>query len=593
MHCTSSWVLLLLSSLPLVRTWVVLSRHSAQIAFHSALDTETERVITTGVLFQTPFRDYTLGGASDSDCFIALNDVHASSTGSKLSRSLYETPQLCTHFELFPQSTSTATTGSGTDWPAGVSAGMDGNRGTVSSIRDITSLYADWKFQTVVLLPTAHFPVALTTDHLGRVYVGMHSTGGILPPAGAVTSTSESNGGLINMFKYYQQMTHPNHTTQVVSPKIVRINMLTGATDWTLELTTTEGRSTIGGMVHIPSRHWIVVAGSSNGRGSLVGAGEWSSSWDGYITRIHVNGTVDDAAGAATYLAAQHSTRVQSQVGKDDYIHGICASGDNIFIVGSTTGEMTADVTSEQGGAFIKMLDIDTFQVKWTKQWPGLGVAALKCSATSGLVYVAGQVPGGTLLNDDRRSFVSSTQDLFASLLDTNNGKIFWTRQIDSRKHDTVANIFVSSVTGDLIMAHNAMDFERGNNEIITSTFREADGFHDWQDWPESADPLLGRTASASDHSPSSNDVGVTKESNGTAALPVMLMILAIAAISSLVIIFVSRRRKSIVGREDEHGIELEENGVSDDAVNDLSLAQPPPEEELGEWENNKSLELV
>ena len=497
---SSRWIahhaLVLVWVIPLVHTWIISSRHNTQLAFHSAFDTRKARVLTTGVLFRTALKDYTLSGPSDTDCFISVG----------FDRALYETPQLCTHFEMFPVRTSGGL-------PAGVSLGMDGNQASIASIWQLTEYNRDWRFADVLLLPVGQFPIALATDSSGSAYVGMHETNGELPPS---AEASQPERELHNLYNYHRRMTHPSETIQVESPILVKINMLTGTREWQVELTTTYGRSTIGGIVHLPSRNLIVVAGSSNGEGSLVGASEWSNSWDGYLTLINATtGTMDEETTSTTSFLSERSERVQSQVGADDYIHGICAVDDNLLIVvGSSTGQMTSDATTKNGGAFVRVYDVDTLKVKWTYQWPGGAlVEALKCVATTRYVYVAGHVPAGVSVEtkEETKYSIPSTQDLFVSMLDTSDGSLHWTRQIDSRRHDSLANIFLSP-TGDLIMAHNAMDFEIGFNEVLTSTVSSANGFYDWQDLPSDVDPLGGQLPSPSFMQPDASSSNFSRE---------------------------------------------------------------------------------
>ena len=571
--------------IPLTHTWIISSRHNTQLAFHSAFDSRKALVLTTGVLFRTALKDYTLSGPSDTDCFISLG----------FDRALYESPQLCTHFEMFPVSTSGGL-------PAGVSLGIDGNQASISSILQLTEYNQDWRFADVHLLPVGQFPIAVATDASGSAYIGMHETNGELPPA---AKPSQPEQELLNLYKYHRRMTHPWETTHVESPIIVKVNILTGKQEWRLNLTTTYGRSNIGGVVHLPSRNLVVVAGSSNGEGSLVGGGEWSNSWDGYLTLINATtGKMDEETTSTTSFLSEHSERIQSQVGADDFIHGLCAVDDNLLIVvGSTTGKMTSDTTAMNGGAFVRVYDVDTLKVKWTYQWPGgMHVEALKCAATSRYVYVAGHVPAGVSLEKKggTRDSIPSTQDLFVSLLDTSDGNLRWTRQIDSRRNDTLANIFVSP-TGDLVMAHNAMDFELGFNEVLTSTVSNSDGFYDWKDLPSDMDPLGGQMPTVSSMQPDASSSQISKEkksregsqSTSTAA-KVISTVLAFAACILLLMVVIRRvRRRNVMfdleGPESkEHDqppiIEDEDFDSNDLELRDVVQPEPVAAEPSDDW---------
>lgn len=463
--------------------YVVLSRHSTQVAFHSAVDSRGDQFLTTGVLFRTPFFEYTLSGASDSDCYIGLGGARG------FGRAIYKSPQFCTRFEMYPPIESL---------PSGVSAGMDGTQGTLSTIDLVTSDFDVLPHITTVLLPIHQFPVDLATDAQGGVYVGMHDTTGLVPPPAALEPDRE----LSHIIQYYTQMTHPRESTQTISPILAKYDMVqsgnTNVAKWELELTTTNGRSTIGFILYASSRDLVVVVGSSNGQGTLVGAGAFSNSWDGYVTLVNATtGTADTSAGDQTHLIAEHSLRVQSQVNQDEYLLGACLQDDDLFILGTSTGKMTTEA-EEGGGAFIMKLDIDTFQVHWTHQWSGAGSEAMFCSFTVDGLYVAGHVPPNILLEEDPqiRDWVSPTQDVFVALVDMADGTPRWTRQIDSREDDRLANI-LTTATGHLFLAFNAMDFDLGVSDIISMLVQRSDGYHDWQDIPQDSKILRGITTAS------------------------------------------------------------------------------------------------
>jgi len=468
------WVdrLPLLALLPVVHTLVITSKHRAQLAFDSAYDHEGSRVLTTGIYFRSALRDYTLYGPAYTDCFIEEG----------VERALYQTPQLCTHFEIFPE-------GKKSELPAVVSLGMDGDQASIASIPSLTEDRKDWQLQNIMELPSRQFPVAVATDVSGGVYVGMHSTGGkVLPiePSGVDKQLSNING-------YYELMTRPGPMTRAGSPIIVRMDMIKRRQSWRMKLNTTDGHSAIGGIVHLPHKDLIVIAGSTNGHGMLVGAGATSSSWDGFITILNATSGEADREKASMPSYSTQSLKINSQIGQTDYALGICAHDDEVYVVGTTTGQMTPTATS--GGAFIQAYDVDTLNIKWTHQWSGDGVEALKCLVTSRKeIYIAGHVPSEVVVDDERRSSSSYTQDIFVSLLDGSDGTVRWTRQIDSRRHDTVAKIMLNraSTNANLIITHNAMDLVWGVNEIVTSTIAKDDGFHDWQELPDSVDPLGG-----------------------------------------------------------------------------------------------------
>lgn len=500
---------------------MTLSRHSTQIALHANIDAITGRVITTGVLFRAAFKDITIQGYSDTDCYIAVGDTRG------FGRGLFETPQMCTHFGIFPEPPD----GIETDplsVPRGFSIGVHDDQSMVATV-DFTGEYDLLNMTNLVHLPSKSFPVSFHSDFQGNVFIGAHRTGGLLPPP----APSNPDDELREIYNYYLLMTDPMKTTQFLSPLVVKVDMKTQKILWQLEFTTENGRSDIGKVLHLPSRDLLVVAGSSNGKGSYVGAGEWSNSWDGYITKLNATtGIVDDSAANQTYIAAEHSVRIQSQVDRDDLILGMCASDDKLYVTGTTTGKMNPDAT-EFGGAFLMKLDVDTLNVLWIQQWYGQGVRGIKCVASSTIVYVAGHVPQGVSMKDDttRTLKTSKNQDLFIALVDAEDGSKKWTRQFDSRRHDHLSEIFFMS-TGDLIFVGNAMDFQKGISDIYVASITMADGFYDWQGLPPDVDPIRGAvnpvtfTQGAENGSQTSSDKNKTAIIVSATVVPCVILLL-------------------------------------------------------------------
>lgn len=491
-----------------VNSFVTLSRHSTQVAFHSNIDDVTGRVITTGVLFRASFKDVTLQGYSDTDCYIANGDNRG------FGRAIFETPQMCTHFGIFPQSEDEAQANT-TTLPRGFSIGVHDDQALVATV-DFTGEYEDLTMTNRVALPSQSFPVSFHSNTQGQVFIGLHKTGGLLPPP----APDNKNDELKEIYSYYRLMTDPMQTTHFVSPEVVKVDMNTQEILWKVLFDTDDGRSTIGKVIHLPSRDLLVVAGSSNGKGSYVGAGEWSNSWDGFITLVNATtGIINDSAANQTYLASEHSVRIQSQVDQDDFILGMCVSDDKLYVTGTTTGKMKPDAT-DSGGAFLMKVDVDTLNVLWIQQWYGLGTEGIKCTASSTQVYVAGHVPTGVSLKEDttRTLTTSKTQDLFISLVDANDGSMKWTRQFDSRRQDHLAEI-VGLSSGDLLIIGNGMDFEKGISDIYVASITQADGFYDWQGLPPDADPILGATNPVTFPSDTDNENQTSNDKNNTAII--------------------------------------------------------------------------
>lgn len=455
---------------------VTLSRYITQLAFHGSIDPTLYQILAIGVLFRGTYDDLTLQGQSDIDCYIAIGDL----TG--FERTVLETPQMCIGFQFFDR--GTATDGSTTtSLPRGVISGIHNNQAIIAS--------ADFSDHILTManpidLPQQYFPVSLSTDAQGGVYVALHSTAGILPSSNS--DNNDQSETLYNIYNYFQQMTHPNASVHDAAPQVVKIDILTGDLLWELALETELGRSTVAAVALMTSRDWLVVAGSSNGSGSYVGAGVHTTTWDGYVTLVNAtSGKVDDSKWAASPLAADHSLRVTSQVGKHDYVLGMCIFEDDIYLVGTTEGTMVPGVVA--GGGFVTKLDADTLQISWTRQWEGIGVQALTCEATEDFVYVSGHVPESVLLNDTTRTQSSDNQDIFVSLLDASSGEMRWTRQVDSRRPDFMASISYH-VLGYSVLTANSMDLVNGVSVLYALTFEHETGYYDWQGMDPQDDPL-------------------------------------------------------------------------------------------------------
>jgi hypothetical protein len=433
------------------------------------------KMVTSGVMFRGEFSDITLEGQSDTDCYISVGDIRG------FDRNLFESPQMCMNFDIFRGADASL------NLPQGVVLGIQGSQANVFSV----NFYGDFdktQISDPITLPFATFPVALSTDPLGGVYVGLHETKGVVPPAASEESTE-----LKDVVEYLQTMTHPKDSV-VESPQIIKVNITSSEVLWQKTLDTEEGRSTIGGIQYLPSRNLLIVGGSSYGQGSAVGAGVSSQDWDGYVTIVDANdGKIDDSAAALTPLTAEHSVRITSQPGQQDYIHGVCALEDKVFLLGSTTGKMEGDIN---GGGFIMKIDVDTLNIIWKRQFVGQGVEAMKCTGAQDFIYVAGYVPAGVLLDDPtRKGRVSNDQDIFAALISAETGDVQWTRQIDSRREDLLTDLIINQL-GDLMLTGNAADFDAGISDLYILSLVRQNGFHDWQELSPDADPISGDTNS-------------------------------------------------------------------------------------------------
>jgi hypothetical protein len=464
-------LLLLIENTPTTDAYVVWSRQSTTFAMDALMDAASRKIVNAGVIFRDEHAEITAAGQADTQCITAIGDIRG------FDRNVHDSPQFCVHVANFPRSK---------DINYGVVAGVAGRQAKLYTM-EFLGEYDEAPLLEPFNLPIDTFPVALTTDPDGGVYVGLHDTDGTLVRAW--------NKPLEDLMDYIESVRNPEQA-RVISPLTMKVNMTSGRVLWQTELTTTGGQSLIGDTIHIPSRNVLVVAGSSDGVGTGVGANVQSGDWDGYVTIIDAeSGAIDDSAAELTSITADHSLRIQSQIGRDDFIHGICALEEKIFIVGSTTGIL--EDGSDRGGAFVMKLDLDTLNILWRKQFRGTGGGdeddgpqATKCAVRGGTLYVAGHVPAGVWMEqDDSRTQPSNDQDVMAIAMDQDSSEVYWVRQIDSRRHDQLTNIMISG-TGDLFVMGNAMDFDQEFNDVYFMTVSLQGGVHDWLGLPEDVDPI-------------------------------------------------------------------------------------------------------
>ena len=168
------------------------------------------------------------------------------------------------------------------------------------------------------------------------MYVALHDTAGIL----TWDARSFSSGNDMRAtYHYLRDMTYPNQKgTNLKSPMIAKYNLGNNngeaAAVWQTRLNTTDGKTMIAAMEHVPStllrnhdNDVLVVAGSTTGHGEVIGARQQSAGdWDGFFTIVDAaNGSVHGEQ-MGTYHT--HSKRIKTQLGKDDSVMGLCMDGD-------------------------------------------------------------------------------------------------------------------------------------------------------------------------------------------------------------------------------------------------------------------------
>jgi hypothetical protein len=211
----------------------------------------------------------------------------------------------------------------------------------------------------------------------------------------------------------------------------------------------------------------LVVAGTTAGHGTVFGkesSSDETTDLDGFVSRLSMS--------TGRLESTPLSRRIGSVNGRDDWIGAICVHGSDIYIAGSTRGDMLNDVAETNNGvdAFLIKLDGRTLETVWTYQLgaqpreadsdpaTATGVA---CAVTPDgqNVYLAGNVKSDAVL--DLAGTISSygDDDVYVVQLTSDTGKVNFVRQIGSEDRDAVA------------FRHGLAVDEDGNAVLTGSTF--------------------------------------------------------------------------------------------------------------------------
>jgi hypothetical protein len=279
-------------------------------------------------------------------------------------------------------------------------------------------------------------------------------------------------------------------------------------------------------------------------------------------------GISDDTNANLTHINADHSIRIQSQPNQDDFVSATCSSGDKMYVVGFTTGIIDG---TEAGGAFIIKYDLDTLNILWKRQIAGVGVEATTCVASGDLLYFAGIVPAGILLEDETRTDgPSDTQDVFAVAVHADSGDFYWIRQIDSRQEDSLPNLLISQINNVMFSA-NALNREDGTSVVyLMSIFLES-GFHDWQALPKEADPLSGAqnagegitvvpVGTVAPEEGGNNDNEEQKDKTTIIVVSVVVPVVLLLLVVAFSILTKNSEKEPMVGSPHQEASPLEEN---------------------------------
>ncbi|CAB9519520.1 expressed unknown protein [Seminavis robusta] len=244
-----------------------------------------------------------------------------------------------------------------------------------------------------------------------------------------------------------------------------------------------------------------------DGRAAHIG------DWDGFVAKVRAeNGQVmsppDSGSSDGRPVHNTWSFKVATQPRRNDFIQSICAAKVDpvlwthdepyihkvAYVVGTTQGRLDGD---ENGGAFIIQLDLETMNLNWKKQIPGMQVHGLSCQVlvdvpshgttiraeSKDLLYVAGEVHGHmTVEMADGRKIVTDGHgetDIWVAQLRAGDGKINWFHQIGTSQQDRLAKNVnnpmlaegkQAAAIGETGSAKGSLVLDRHGNAIVYGT---------------------------------------------------------------------------------------------------------------------------
>lgn len=247
----------------------------------------------------------------------------------------------------------------------------------------------------------------------------------------------------------------------------------------------------------------LVVVGSTRGTSSTGPFGTENSAgdMDGFIMKIDpITGTLKGSNGHRS------STRLDSSNQKDDWVTNVCNDRydqNAFYVVGASQGkirDLSDDQQPPEGTthAFVAKVSLETLTAEWLKHFTmqstdGLAQAsAYGCAVTSetngdNLVYVAGVVEGGAVLDNAQRTTGSDMDDLFVVQLSGGDGTINWIHQVGTSGNERLAhgggievdangNAIVFAETSGTFYTQRASDAPSSQMDLVVFTMSKVDG---------------------------------------------------------------------------------------------------------------------
>lgn len=437
--------------------------HIASLSF----DAKHGQIMAVGTAFQDGFWNMTVKAADGDDngvsCFVATLDVAQQNAHNKV---VFREPNVCTVVVAMPHEGFGKGVAVGYDQLKGMGVQGDGLQPALAGIDTFAMILSQGYASTVQDEARVAYPIAAVSDNDFGLFMAVQEKT-IMPEI--ISLEVDPLASILQL----QQEVERGSIDWV--PAIQKVHSKTGELLWTTPILTQDGHSVLTSVAYMPSKSIVLVAGSSNGKGSAVGAGYSSQDWDGFLTKVDPEtGVIDDLEG----VTALHSKRIQTQPKMDDYVHAICVADDKVYVVGTTEGIMDGTTA---GGAFVIKYDIDNLGAIWTTQIPG-NVQGKLCGVFEDVVYIGGNVGKGSSLEEGVK--VARLQDVFVAQLSALNGDIFWTRQFGSHRDDTLESMVVDSV-GNAVVGGNSLEHAylpaslfSPTNDVFILSLDKLDGAH-------------------------------------------------------------------------------------------------------------------
>jgi hypothetical protein len=284
--------------LPFTSSLVVQSRDDNSLGTALVRDETDDKLLMIGVTFES-------GSSSTTDTNWLVRVLGDYSKDRTAERIALEQPHICTCGLVVNHGVN----------GRAIIAGISGNQAMLQPLEDFSSTQP--RAGLPHNLPKHTIPVAMadvadrynTEAMANYMFVAVHDTDGSVYTQ---TTDGDSTRDLKRLTNYLHRMSQPE-TASASPPQLIKVDPFSGAVAFQIPLDVQDGKATIAGLQTYD--HYLIVAGSTNGRGSAVGNKKiklsGKSNWDGYIGFFNaVTGKVEAEA-------------IRIETDKNDYVSRI------------------------------------------------------------------------------------------------------------------------------------------------------------------------------------------------------------------------------------------------------------------------------